>query len=107
MKKFLLLLLISLFTLGGCNFTPTNPETPINPPVDEEEQPGDNKEEPNENEGEIPPKGPEQWDDLGGGGTGDQTEENEITVEGIPVNKNVENIIVINNIYIFIIITTI
>ena len=110
MKKFLLLLLISLFALGGCNLTPPNPETPINPPVDEEEKPGYNEEEvpplnpgeneeevpplnPGENEeGELPPKDPDQWDDLGGGGTGDQTEENEITVEGIPVNKKVENL---------------
>ena len=98
MKKILLLLLISSFTLGGCNFTPTKPETPINPPVDEEEKPRDNEEEvpplnPGENEeGELPPKDPDQWDELGGGGTGDQTEENEITVEGIPVNEKVENL---------------
>lgn len=78
MKKIIFLLVFGLFTLSSCNFTPTVNNGPDDIP-----------------EGEIPdlpPGNPDDWDNLGGGGTGDQTEENEITIDGIPVNKEIENL---------------
>jgi hypothetical protein len=67
MKKIILLLLIGLFVLSSCQFTPTVNNGP------------------NSN---IPPFNPDNWDDLGGGGTGDQTEENEIQSEKLSVCNN-------------------
>lgn len=95
MKRILFLLFICLFTLTSCNFTPTinngNGDQPGDIP--EGEIPDDMPELPPMEPGEtpdMPPMKPDEWDDLGGGGTGDQTEENEITIDGIPVNKDIE-----------------
>lgn len=70
MKRTIILIFICLFTLTSCNFKPTT------------DNPGD----------ELPPPLPGDWDDLGGGGTGDQTEENEITIDGVPVNNEIEKL---------------
>ena len=70
MKRTIFLIFICLFTLTSCNFKPTT------------DNPGD----------ELPQPLPGEWDDLGGGGTGDQTEENEITIEGVPVNNEIEKL---------------
>lgn len=78
MKKIIFLLVFGLFTLSSCNFTPTVNNGPDDIP--ESEIP------------DLPPGNPDDWDNLGGGGTGDQTEENEITIDGIPVNKEIENL---------------
>lgn len=61
MKKIFLLLTLS-FMLVGC--TP-NPNDNFNPE--------------------------ENWDNLGGGGNGEQTEENEITIDSIPKKSKIEN----------------
>ena len=91
MKKIILLLLIGLFVLTSCQFSPTVNNGPNSEHV---HQFIDGKCEcgltdPNIH---VPNLNPDNWDDLGGGGTGDQTEENEITFEGIPVNQKVENL---------------
>lgn len=86
MKKSIFLLFICLFTITSCNFNPStnNGNNDLPPEIPEGEIPGGVP--------ELPPMNPDGWDDLGGGGTGDQTEENEITIEGIPVNQTVESL---------------
>lgn len=78
MKKIIFILTLGLFALSSCNFSPTINNGQNDIP-----------------EGEIPdlpPNTPDDWDNLGGGGTGDQTEESEITISKIPFNQEIENL---------------
>ena len=106
--KRIILLFIYIFILCGCTFTPTvnngNGDEPTDIPDLEEPKDFPNQENPDDippvnpddippvKPDDIPPVNPDEWDDLGGGGNGEQTEENEITIDGIPVNKYVESL---------------